>query len=192
MGPVDGGSVDQDRKVMGSAVGPSIRCWPMTTPASGAAVWSTIVTIATACGVSGLVSWYVNEPVTEVFAARSGTASAALTNATNAARRTDRWRRGDRTVDLSAGGGDTSSASPASLKPSSHRPARASGARRRERFRSRVLARPAGLEPTTFRSATCLYPLSYGRTVPSAAGGEGRDSNPRAGYPKWRFSKPLH
>ena len=39
-------------KAIGTAVGPSIRCWPMTAPASVAAVWSTIVMIATAAGVS--------------------------------------------------------------------------------------------------------------------------------------------
>ncbi len=34
-----------------------------------------------------------------------------------------------------------------------------------------------------------LYPLSYGRTI---GGGEGGIRTLEAGYPTWRFSKPLH
>ena len=34
-----------------------------------------------------------------------------------------------------------------------------------------------------------LYPLSYGRT---RGGGEGGIRTLEAGYPTWRFSKPLH
>jgi hypothetical protein len=34
-----------------------------------------------------------------------------------------------------------------------------------------------------------LYPLSYGRTK---GGGEGGIRTLEAGYPTWRFSKPLH
>ena len=34
-----------------------------------------------------------------------------------------------------------------------------------------------------------LYPLSYGRT---RGGGEGGIRTLDAGYPTWRFSKPLH
>ena len=36
-----------------------------------------------------------------------------------------------------------------------------------------------------------LYPLSYGRTC-GGAGGEGGIRTLEAGYPTWRFSKPLH
>ena len=35
-----------------------------------------------------------------------------------------------------------------------------------------------------------LYPLSYGRTM--RGGGEGGIRTLEAGYPTWRFSKPLH
>ena len=38
-----------------------------------------------------------------------------------------------------------------------------------------------------------LYPLSYGRTRRCArTGGEGGIRTLEAGYPTWRFSKPLH
>src|SRR4051812_41108182 len=37
-----------------------------------------------------------------------------------------------------------------------------------------------------------LYPLSYGRTRCRWSGGEGGIRTLDAGYPTWRFSKPLH
>ena len=40
-----------------------------------------------------------------------------------------------------------------------------------------------------------LYPLSYGRAwlcLPAETGGEGGIRTLEAGYPTWRFSKPLH
>ncbi len=37
-----------------------------------------------------------------------------------------------------------------------------------------------------------LYPLSYGRTMRGGTGGEGGIRTLEAGYPTWRFSKPLH
>ena len=43
-------------KSMGNPVGPLITCWPITAPASGAAVVSMIVTIATAAGVKATLS----------------------------------------------------------------------------------------------------------------------------------------
>ncbi len=37
-----------------------------------------------------------------------------------------------------------------------------------------------------------LYPLSYGRNAAQVNGGEGGIRTLEAGYPTWRFSKPLH
>ena len=67
-------------KSIGTALGASIRCWPMTAPASGAAVVSTIVTIATASGVRVTFSRTVRVPVTEAFAASNGTANTPARN----------------------------------------------------------------------------------------------------------------
>ena len=61
-------------KSIGTCVGPSIRCWPTMAPDSGAALVSTIETIATACGVSATPSGMVMVPVTAVVAAEIGTA----------------------------------------------------------------------------------------------------------------------
>ena len=93
-------------KSMGIAAGASIRCWPMTTPASAAAVWSTMVTIATASGVSVICSSYDNDPVTDASTALIGTANAPPSSATVAASSANcrRWGRNDDTADLSAGG----------------------------------------------------------------------------------------
>ena len=64
-------------KSIGTLAGASIRCWPMTTPASAVAVVSTIVTIATAAGVRVTVSSVVSEPVTELLAAMAGMTNSA-------------------------------------------------------------------------------------------------------------------
>ena len=70
----------------------------MTAPASGAAVVSMIVMIATACGLSAIGPRYVIEPVTEPVAAAIGTASTAPDRAARttrvAAARRRRWLDG--------------------------------------------------------------------------------------------------
>ena len=68
-------------KSIGTLAGASIRCWPMTTPASAVAVVSTIVTIATAAGVRVTVSSVVSEPVTELLAAMAGMTNSPLSSA---------------------------------------------------------------------------------------------------------------
>ncbi len=77
---------------MGSAVGPLITCCPITAPASGAAVVSMIVTIATAAGDSGTCSWYVRVPVTDALAAAVGTTVKPARSATTTAARMARRR----------------------------------------------------------------------------------------------------
>jgi hypothetical protein len=68
--------------------------------------------------------------------------------------------------------------------------------------RCRVIGAPGGTRTHDLqvRNLT-LYPLSYGRTVPARTaarrnraepGGEGGIRTLDAGYPTWRFSKPLH
>ena len=88
MGLVDGSWVERDGELDRQLrSGASIRCSPMITPASGEAVVSTIVTIATASGVSGAASAVVIVPVTVLVAAEIGTATRPVaTTATSATR----------------------------------------------------------------------------------------------------------
>ena len=87
-------ALTRTEKSMGIAAGASIRCWPMTAPASAAAVWSMMVTIATAAGVSAICSSYDNDPVTDVFAAATGNAKEAPRSATVAAKKANRRKSG--------------------------------------------------------------------------------------------------
>ena len=66
----------------GTAATPSIRCWPITAPASGAAAWSTMVITATALPLRAM-SWVnVSVPLTNSVAADAGIAIATLRRAT--------------------------------------------------------------------------------------------------------------